>query len=262
MSIVQWPHAVSTQSGKCVCLCKILILRTWIRVFITLMLAQYVITKMLWRWNINIMDYEINKMSYLLLSLSLCIKVQNEKCIWKIFIKYTQIRQSNTNTNTNISSGGFSNTNTNTNTDICVFKYKYKYVFDPSPAQHRAWYIFSNDQLPPSGGGRSYIFQTLNSVPPFFSRQVSISYPRICTLSGQWTFVDKSGARACCQSWPDFYCAGENVPYSTGDSVFVIVDGTTQFHTRSNQGPVSISDKTSYCEISLSIKDVRSSLQN
>ena len=76
------------------------------------------------------MDYEINKMSYLWL-LSLCIKVQNEKCIWKIFVKYTQIRQSNTNTN--ISSGGFSNTNTNT--DICVFKYKYKYmyVFDPSP---------------------------------------------------------------------------------------------------------------------------------
>ena len=73
------------------------------------------------------MDYEINKMSYLLLLLSLCIKVQNEKCILKIFVKYTQIRQSNTNTN--ISSGGFSNTNTNT--DICVFKYKY--VFDPSP---------------------------------------------------------------------------------------------------------------------------------
>ena len=133
MSIVQWPHAVSTQRSKCVCLCNILILPTWIRVSITLMLAQYVITKMLWRWNINIMDYEINKMSYLWLLLSLCIKVQNEKCIWKIFVKYTQIRQSNTNTN--ISSGGFSNTNTNTNTDICVFeyKYKYKYVFDPSP---------------------------------------------------------------------------------------------------------------------------------
>ena len=125
MSIVQWPHAVSTQRGKCVCLCNILILPTWIRVSITLMLAQYVITKMLWRWNINIMDYEINKMSYLL-SLSLCITVQNEKCIWKIFVKYTQIWQSNTN----ISSGGFSHTNTNT--DICVFKYKlYKYVFDP-----------------------------------------------------------------------------------------------------------------------------------
>ena len=45
----------------------------------------------------------------------------------KIFVEYTQIRQSNTNTN--ISSCGFSNTNTNT--DICVFKYKY--VFDPSP---------------------------------------------------------------------------------------------------------------------------------
>ena len=136
MSIVQWPHAVSTQRGKCVCLCNILILPTRIRMSITLMtLAQYVITKMLWRWNINIMDYEINKMSYLWLSLSLCIKVQNEKCIWKIFVKYTQICQSNTNTNTNISSGGFSNTNTNTNTDICVFKYKYKYkyVFDPSP---------------------------------------------------------------------------------------------------------------------------------
>ena len=81
------------------------------------------------------MDYEINKMSYLWLLLSLCIEVQNKKCIWKIFVKYTQIRQSNTNTNTNISSGGFSNANTNTNTDICVFKYKYKYkyVFDPSP---------------------------------------------------------------------------------------------------------------------------------
>ena len=56
------------------------------------------------------------------------------KYIWKIFVKYTQIRQSNTNTN--ISSCGFPNTNTNT--DICVFeykyKYKYKYVFDPSPA--------------------------------------------------------------------------------------------------------------------------------
>ena len=62
-------------------------------------------------------------------------KCKKEKCIWKIFFKYTQIRQSNTNTNTNISSCGFSNTNTNTNTDICVFKYKYKYkyVFDPSP---------------------------------------------------------------------------------------------------------------------------------
>ena len=133
MSIVQWPHAVSTQRGKCVCLCNNLILPTWIRVSITLMLAQYVITKMLWRWDINIMDYEINKMSYLWLLLSLCIEVQNEKCIWKIFVKYTQIRQSNTNTNTNISSGGFSNTNTNT--DICVFKYKYKYkyIFDPSP---------------------------------------------------------------------------------------------------------------------------------
>ena len=57
------------------------------------------------------------------------LKCKNEKCIWKIFVKYTQIRQSNTNTN--ISSCGFSNTNTNT--DICVFKYKYKYVFDPSP---------------------------------------------------------------------------------------------------------------------------------
>ena len=64
-------------------------------------------------------------------------KCKKEKCIWKIFFKYTQIRQSNTNTNTNISSCGFSNTNTNTNTDICVFKYKYKYkyVFDPSPAE-------------------------------------------------------------------------------------------------------------------------------
>ena len=134
MSIVQWPYAVSTQSGKCVCLWYVLILPTWIRVSITLMLAQCVITKMLWRWNINIMDYEINKMSYLLL-LSLCIKVQNEKCVWKIFVKYTQIRQSNTNTNTNISFCGFSNTNTNT--DICVFKYKYKYkhVFDPSPGR-------------------------------------------------------------------------------------------------------------------------------
>ena len=129
MSIVQWPHAVSTQRGKCVCLCNILIFPTWIRVSITLMSAQYVITKILWKWNINVMDYEINKMSYLLLSV--CIKGQNEKCIWKIFVKYTQIRQSNTNTN--ISSDGFSNTNTNTNTDICVFKYKYKYVFDPSP---------------------------------------------------------------------------------------------------------------------------------
>ena len=78
--------------------------------------------------NINIMDYEINKMSYLYL-LSYVLKCKNEKCIWKIFVKYTQIRQSNTNTN--ISSCGFSNTNTNT--DICVFKYKYKYVFDPSP---------------------------------------------------------------------------------------------------------------------------------
>ena len=135
MSIVQWPHAVSTQRGKCVCLCNILILPTWIRVSITitLMLAQYVITKMLWRWNINIMDYEINKMTYLLSLWSLCIKVQNEKCIWKIFVKYTQIHQSNTNTN--ISSGGFSNTNTKT--DICIFKYKYKYkyVFDPSPVK-------------------------------------------------------------------------------------------------------------------------------
>ena len=57
------------------------------------------------------------------------LKCKNEKCIWKIFVKYTQIRQSNTNTN--ISYCGFSNTNTNT--DICVFKHKYKYVFDPSP---------------------------------------------------------------------------------------------------------------------------------
>ena len=75
-------------------------------------------------------------MSYLWSLLSLCIKVQNEKCIWKIFVKYTQIRQSNTNTN--ISSGVFSNTNTNTNTYICVFKYKYKYkyVFDPSPGSN------------------------------------------------------------------------------------------------------------------------------
>ena len=77
------------------------------------------------------MDYEINKMTYLLSLWSLCIKVQNEKCIWKIFVKYTQIHQSNTNTN--ISSGGFSNTNTNT--DICIFKYKYKYKFDPSPVK-------------------------------------------------------------------------------------------------------------------------------
>ena len=67
------------------------------------------------------------------------LKSKNEKCIWKIFVKYTQIRQSNTNTNTNISSCGFSNTNTNTNTDICVFKYKYKYkyVFDPSPEYNK-----------------------------------------------------------------------------------------------------------------------------
>ena len=150
MSIVQWPHAVSTQRGKCVCLCNILIFPTWIRVSITLMLAQYVITEMLWRWNINIMDYEINKMSCLLLLLSLCIKVQNEKCIWKIFVKYTQIRQSNTNTNTNISSCGFSNTNTNTNTDICVFKYKYKYkyVFDPSPGPGNGLVSSVNKSLP------------------------------------------------------------------------------------------------------------------
>ena len=153
MSIVQWPHAVSTQRGKCVCLCNILILPTWIRVSITitLMLAQYVITKMLWRWNINIMDYEINKMSYLLSLWSLCIKVQNEKCIWKIFVKYTQIHQSNTNTN--ISSGGFSNTNTNT--DICIFKYKYKYVFDPSPVKgyislienYHQWILFFHHKV-------------------------------------------------------------------------------------------------------------------
>ena len=64
------------------------------------------------------------------------LKCKKEKCIWKIFVKYTQIRLSNTNTNTNILSCGFSNTNTNTNTDICVFKYKYKYVFDPSPDTH------------------------------------------------------------------------------------------------------------------------------
>ena len=64
------------------------------------------------------------------------LKCKKEKCIWKIFVKYTQIRQSNTNTNRNISFCGFSNTNTNTNTDICVFKYKYKYVFDPSPDFH------------------------------------------------------------------------------------------------------------------------------
>ena len=62
------------------------------------------------------------------------LKCKKEKCIWKIFVKYTQIRLSNTNTNTNISSCGFSNTNTNT--DICVFKYKYKYVFDPSPVDY------------------------------------------------------------------------------------------------------------------------------
>ena len=67
------------------------------------------------------------------------LKCKNEKCIWKIFVKYTQIRQSNTNTN--ISSCGFSNTNTNT--DICVFKYKYeyKYVFDPSPAPNTLKYV-------------------------------------------------------------------------------------------------------------------------
>ena len=66
------------------------------------------------------------------------LKCKNEKCIWKIFVKYTQIRQSNTNTNTNISSCVFSNTNTNTNTDICVFKYKYKYkyVFAPALLMH------------------------------------------------------------------------------------------------------------------------------
>ena len=143
MSTVQWPHAVSTQRGKCVCLCNTLILPTWIRVSITLMLAQYVTTKMLWRWNINIMDYEINKMSYLLL-LSLCIKVQIEKCIWKIFVKYTQICQSNTNTNTNISPCGFSNTNSNTNTDIWVFRYKYKYVFDPSPGVSMIRHLYYN----------------------------------------------------------------------------------------------------------------------
>ena len=64
------------------------------------------------------------------------LKCKNEKCIWKIFVKYTQICQSNTNTNTNISSCGFSNTNTNI--EICVFKYKYKYkyVFEPSPGNY------------------------------------------------------------------------------------------------------------------------------
>ena len=88
MSIVQWPHAVSTQWGKCMCLCNILILPTWIRVSITLMLAQYVITKMLWRWNIDIMDYEINKMSYLLL-LSLCIKSVKMKSVFEKYLSNT-----------------------------------------------------------------------------------------------------------------------------------------------------------------------------
>ena len=87
MSIVQWPHAVSTQLGKCMCLCNILILPTWIRVSITLMLAQYVITKMLWRWNIDIMDYEINKMSYLLLSL--CIKSVKMKSVFEKYLSNT-----------------------------------------------------------------------------------------------------------------------------------------------------------------------------
>ena len=88
MSIVQWPHAVSTQWCKCMSLCNILILPTWIRVFITLMLAQYVITKMLWRWNIDIMDYEINKMSYLLL-LSLCIKSVKMKSVFEKYLSNT-----------------------------------------------------------------------------------------------------------------------------------------------------------------------------
>ena len=57
-------------------------------------------------WNIQIIIFVISN-HYIL-------KCKNEKCIWKIFVKYTQICQSNTNTNTNISSCGFSNTNTNT----------------------------------------------------------------------------------------------------------------------------------------------------
>ena len=90
--------------------------------------------KMLWKININIMDYHMKYTNYCICyQYHYVLKCKNEKCIWKIFVKYTQIHQSNTNTNTNISSCGFSNTNTNT--DICVFKYKYKYkyVFDPSP---------------------------------------------------------------------------------------------------------------------------------
>ena len=83
-------------------------------------------------------------------------KCKKEKCIWKIFIKYTQIRQSNTNTNTNISFCGLSNTNTNTNTDICVFKYKYKYkyVFDPSPELCHL-YAWVNWVIISSGNGLS-----------------------------------------------------------------------------------------------------------
>ena len=85
------------------------------------------------------------------------LKCKKEKCIWKIFVKYTQIRQSNTNTN--ISSRGFSNTNTNTNTYICVFKYKYKYkyVFDPSPGR---------SEIMPSAwsGSSSLIAQSLKTL--------------------------------------------------------------------------------------------------
>ena len=99
------------------------------------------------------------------------LKCKKEKCIWKIFVKYTQIRLSNTNTNTNISSCGFSNTNTNTNTDICVFKYKYKYkyVFDPSPAwwSHMATEIWVNigsgNGVMPSGSKPLYLYLNTNT---------------------------------------------------------------------------------------------------
>ena len=91
---------------------------------------------MVWKWTMKYTRYYIDYYHY-----HYVLKCKKEKCIWKIFVKYTQIRQSNTNTN--ISSCGFSNTNTNTY--ICVFKYKYKYkyVFDPSPgpvAFIRAWF--------------------------------------------------------------------------------------------------------------------------
>ena len=68
--------------------------------------------KMLWKWNINIMDYKINKILCLLV-LSLCIKV------WKLIVYLKNICQIHPNT---------------------PIKYKYKYKYSRDPLYHGSVY--------------------------------------------------------------------------------------------------------------------------